>query len=361
MSSVVTDTPTDTSSHASNAEDLALFHRTLAQLCRADVPLPRALRMLHGDLSKGSLRQEVLNMAAEIEEGVPLVVAYHARSHLFPDLYRALIEAGIASSDLPGVLEEIATHAAAEAEIKRRIGASLRYPLYVLIVVAALGVGLGLFLPPIMHDVLTIDGSNFKVTKTLTLTTYLDLMPWIGLGILGLVCMTMLGFAVLRRPLDGSGPNTVLFRLPVFGRLRAYAAKASFASTLALLARRKLPLPRMLSLAAAATDNKTTRTHIHEMYLHAEAGETMAESIRAGNLIAPGLLFLLKTAETCGTASVALAEVARIYRQRLERATDRLCTLIRPAAEILLGIVVMLFALAYVFPALHFVDRLFAW
>ena len=361
MSSVATDAPTGTRCQASSAEDLSLFHRSLGQLCRADVPLPRALRMLHEDLSKGSLRQAVLAMATEIEDGVPLVVAYQARRHLFPDLYRALIEAGIASSDLPGVLDEIAAHAAAEAELKRRIGASLRYPFHVLIVVALLGAALVLFLPRIMTDVLTMDDGIFRVTETWTLTAYLDLLPWIGLGVLGLICTAAFVFAAIRRPLDGSGPDTLLFRLPVFGRLRTYAQKASFASTLALLARRRLPLTRMLGLAAAATDNATTRRHIQEMVDHADGGETMTESIRAGNLIAPGLLFLLKTAETCGTVPDALAEVARIYRQRLERATDRLCTLIRPAAEILLGLVVMLFALAYVFPALHFVDRLFAW
>ena len=201
----------------------------------------------------------------------------------------------------------------------------------------------------------------FRVSETWTLTAYLDLLPWIALGLLALICIVMFGLAALRRPLDGSGPNSLMFRLPVFGRLRAYAQKASFASTLALLARRKLPLPRMLSLAAAATDDKTTARHIQTMADHAEGGESMVESVRAGNLIAPGLLFLLKTAETCGTAPSALTDVARIYRQRLERATDRLCTLIRPAAEVVLGVVVMLFALAYIFPALHFVDGLFGW
>ena len=370
MSSVVADPPAIRSHKPAAAEELALFHRTLGELCRARVPLPRALRMLQHDLGRGPLGQEAAAMAAEVEEGVPLVAAYESRQHLFPELYRALIEAGIASSDLPGVLDEIAAHAATEAEIKRRIGAALRYPLYALVVILLIGTALVTFLPSMLTSLLdlkTVWNTNlfrnglFGDSRTVTLADYLHLLPWIGLGILGLSGVCLLLFAAIRRPLDGGGPKGLLFRMPVLGRLRTYAARASFASTLALLARRNLPLPRMLALAAATADNSVTREHIQHMLECAEGGDNMVESIRAGNLIAPGLLFLLKTAETCGTAADALHEVARIYRQRLERATDRLCTLIRPAAEILLGIVVMLFALAYMFPALQFVDGLFGW
>jgi len=369
MSSVVADAPATESRRPAAAEELALFHRTLGELCRADVPLPRALRMLQQDLGRGPLGKAAAAMAAEVEEGVPLVTAYESRQHLFPELYRTLIEAGIAASDLPGVLEEIASHAAAEADIRRRIGSALRYPLYALVVVLLIGASLVTFLPPILTGILDPRSQMFwskdavrifSASHTVTLAEYLSLLPWLGLGVLGLAAAALLLFAALRRPLDGVGPRGLLFRMPVLGRLRSYCARASFAATLALLARRNLPLPQMLALAAGTANNAATRKHIQQMLEHANAGNTLVESVRAGNLISPGLLFLLQTAEASATAPEALSEVARIYRQRLERATDQVCTLIRPAAEILLGIVVMLFALAYMFPALQFMDRIFS-
>lgn len=370
MSLGVAEPRTTTSKRPAAAEELALFHRTLAELCRTDVPLPRALRLLHEDMGTGHLGAVAADMAAEVEDGIPLQEAYASRKQLFPELYRALIEAGMASSDLPGVLEEIAAHAAAEAQIKARIGAALRYPIYALVVVVLIGAALVTFLPPILTGILDPRSQVFwssdvvkifRGTYTLTLKDYLTLLPWAGLGLLALVGLFLLVFAALRRPLEGTGPRSFWFRLPVLGRLRTYAARASFASTLALLARRKMPLPRMLTLAAATADHAVTREHIRQMLGHAEAGESLSQSIRAGNLISPGLLFLLQSAERSATVPEALAEVARIYRQRLDRATDRLCTLVRPTAEILLGLVVMAFALAYMFPALQFVDGIFGW
>ena len=61
-----------------------------------------------------------------------------------------------------------------------------------------------------------------------------------------------LGVALLRKPLDpGAGPSGIRFKLPLIGRLRSLAAKAGFASTMALLLRRQVPLPRALELCAA--------------------------------------------------------------------------------------------------------------
>ncbi len=368
MSSVLAEPRAAESYRPAAAEDLALFHRTLAELCRARVPLPKALRMLQHDLGKGSLAKAAAAMAADVEEGVSLGTAYERRQQLFPELYRALIEAGIASSDLPGVLEEIAAYAAAEAEVKRRVRSALRYPFYVLVVVLLIGVSLVTLLPPLLSSLLDPLSQTFwstdlvrifRGTGTLSVAEYLNLLPWVGLGFLGSVLAALFLFAAVRRPRDGGGPRGLLFRLPVLGRLRTYAARASFAATLALLSRRSLPLPRMLALAATTANNSVTQEHIRQMLDRAESGDTMVESVRAGNLISPALMFLLRSAESCGTVPDALAEVARIYRQRLDRATDRLCMLIRPAAEVLLGIVVMLFALAYLFPALQFMEGIF--
>ena len=40
---------------AGSPHDLALFHRTLAELCRSEVPLPRALRVMETDLERTPL------------------------------------------------------------------------------------------------------------------------------------------------------------------------------------------------------------------------------------------------------------------------------------------------------------------
>jgi general secretion pathway protein F len=123
-------------------DDLALFHRSLAQLCRAEVPLGKAFRVLDGELERGSLRTAVREMAEAVEAGTPLAEAYAQQSDAFPPLYRHLVEGGMACGDLPGTLEEIARHASKRAEVAERLRRALSYPLVTAIVVLVGGTAL---------------------------------------------------------------------------------------------------------------------------------------------------------------------------------------------------------------------------
>ena len=94
------------------ASDLALFHRTLAEMCRSELPLPRALRMIEADLETSPLKNAVRAMADDVESGTSVADAYAAHATRFPPLYRALVEAGAEAGDLPGVLSGTALSAA---------------------------------------------------------------------------------------------------------------------------------------------------------------------------------------------------------------------------------------------------------
>ena len=176
-------------------------------------------------------------------------------------------------------------------------------------------------------------------------STWWHLAPW---ALLTLVCLVVLGglmFAWLRSPLDGgSGPRKLSFRLPFSGYLRACAAKSGFASTMGLLIRRGLPLPQALTLAAEATDEPAVRQQIKAMGVRALNGANLAESVAAGELISPAMLWFVETGEHNNTPADGLMDVARIYRQRLDRGVDRLCAFAGPAALLAVGLIVLAFA-----------------
>ncbi len=343
------------------SDDLALFHRTLSELCRAQVPLSRALTLLQVDLRKGKLRAAVGDMAQAVENGVPLGQAYQQHRRHFPELYRALVEAGIASGNFPGVLDEIARHANDRAYVAERLRRALAYPVVAGSFVIVLGIVLVAFVGPQLRAAMAsiatataggVGGANGDL-----------LSPWLttvgGLGVLALALFAAIGFAWLRSPLDaGAGLDALGYRLPLIGRLRLFAAKASFASTMALLARRGMPLPKALALAAAATDDRRIRRCVEVMVARAAEGASLTEAVRSGDLISPSLLWLVEAAESSGSAAAALEDVARLYRERLERAVDRLCTLATPIAELLLGIVVLGFAVSYMLPIVQYADRI---
>ncbi|MCR9247682.1 MAG: type II secretion system F family protein [bacterium] len=325
-----------------------MFHRSLAGLCRSELPLPHALASLQDDLTSGKLRHECADMAAEIESGVPFEDAYARRSERFPPTYRALVEAGLASGDLPGVLDEIARDAGLRSRVRDQLRRRLELPLIAAVVVFVIGALLTLTIAPVVPTSPPL--INGRVEHIAAPPTGLFVVTSVGL--LALFALVLGGVTLLRKPLDpGSGPRGWRYRLPLFGRLHGHAAKAGFATTLALLLRRELPLPRALALCAASSDGSEIQAQVNRMAAAAEDGASLAESIRAGDLIPPSLLWFVESAGSPAASARALDDIAAIYRQRLQRATDRATTFALPAVELIIGLVVLTFAMAYVLPA----------
>lgn len=342
---------------AAGTSDLSLFHRLMAQMCRANVPLPAALRLLSRDLERGKLRIAANQMADDVEAGATLAEAY-ARQPELPDLYRALIEAGLASGDLPGILDQIARHAADREQIAARMRKALFHPLVSASSVLILGVGLFVFADPMFGRFTDGVSGGFHALAIRSGSAAWQLAPWALLLFVTVAVVSALVFAWRRSPLDGgSGPAGLGFRLPFCGYLRACAAKSGFASTLGLLIERGLPLPRALTLAAAATDEPAVRQQIEVMRNKAQDGGNLAESIATGGLISPAMQWFVETGEQGNAPALGLQDVARIYRQRLDRATDRLCAFAAPVALLAVGLIVLAFVLGNFAPIYSgFVD-----
>lgn len=336
-------------------EQVALLHRTLAEMCRAEVPLPRALRAVADDLGRSPLADEVRGMAEDVERGTPLADAYGARALRLPTAYRGLIEAGIACGDLPGVLEEIATHASARAEVEGKLRRALAYPALAGACVLVVATFLLVFVAPRMRDLsAAAQGAGDLLFATTRADSFFSLVdrPWfvpaLVAALAAIALAALWAFARLRRPLDGArGVASLAYRWPVLGRLRLYAALASLTATISLLLRRRVPLPRALDLAAETCEDPDLRGRVRSMADAAHGGASLAQSLVAGAVLAPSLAWIVESAEGRGAAPEALDDVARVYRDRLTRAADRAALWITPAAELAVGLGVLLVAYAF--------------
>jgi type II secretory pathway component PulF len=324
------------------SDELALFHRTLAEFCRAEVPLPRAFAALQGDLRRGKFRDAVAALSADVEEGVPLGEAYARRKGAFPPLYRALVEAGIVSGDLPGVLEEIARHASRRAELLGRLRRALAYPLVAGAFVLVLGGALVFLAGPTL----------FGLSEAMELPSPLPYAAGALAALaLGMLAALVFGFV---RPVDGVG-----FRFPAVGRIRLYGARSSLAATLALLLRRGVPLPTALALAQEACDDRRLAGRLQLASEGAAAGAKLSEVLREAHAFEPTLLWLVEAAEGTRDVPRALDDVGDVCARRFERAVDRLAVLVTPAAELAVGAIVFAFAYSFLAPLFEWAEGIF--
>jgi type IV pilus assembly protein PilC len=339
---------------------LGLFHRSLAEICRSEVPLGRAFRMLEADLRGGKLREAVRSMAADVEAGTPLAEAYRKQGHVFPPLYAGLIEAGTANGDLAGTLDEIARIASLKAEASTRVRRVFTYPIVVAgVLVFVLWFLYSQIVPQfamMFTHIYDRDGTPLEMPG---LTTLVFDLPAMIPGTLILGVAVLLAVSWILDPVDGvRAPLGLGMRLPILGTLRLNASLATLAATLAALLRRGMPLDRALDLAAAAAEGAAVRRGAQAMAASARAGSSLTDAARDAGLLPPSMLWLLGTAEKQGYTPQALDEISGICRDRVLRELDSYLSFVRPLSELVLGVVVGTVLLGMFLPILKLQSAL---
>jgi len=165
-------------------DEFAFFNQQLAAMLREGVPLEGALRQLSANMRNGELRAKLELLEADLKNGTPLKNALAARK--LPEFYTRMVEVGVASNDLPGVLLMLADYYRRVDSTWTRLKGLLVYPLIVL--VAAFG--LSCFLTVASTQIFT---SLFQETMGVILPPALLVNLWAPPIVIG----TLLALALL--------------------------------------------------------------------------------------------------------------------------------------------------------------------
>src|SRR6266850_3022023 len=218
-----------------NYDEFAFFNQQLAGMLRTGIPLEGALKQLCAGMRTGPLRAEMQQLEAELARGIPLKEAVAHRA--LPPFYIQMVEIGVRSNDLPGVLTLLADHYHRANALWMRLKGLVVYPLIGLVV----WLGLTALLCVVFTHFLALFADQFGPVTTLV---FLSLwMPPIFLGLLTLFCLVVISRRELRMRLR--------WRLPAFRE----ASLAQLASAMALMLENGTTLPDALALAESLEGN----------------------------------------------------------------------------------------------------------
>jgi type IV pilus assembly protein PilC len=211
-----------------NYDEFAFFNQQLASMMRAGIPLEGALKQLSNGLRHGPLRQQVEQLETDLSKGTPLHEALNRRQ--LPEFYRRMVDIGVRSNDLPGMLTMLADHYHRANAIWTRLKGLMVYPLIVIVV----SLGLTLILSVVFGRFLT----NFL--GIFTPPTFWLASMWIPPLVLAL--LAILGLAGVFLP---AWRERLRWSLPAFRE----ASLAQLASAIALMLKNGTPLSEALALA----------------------------------------------------------------------------------------------------------------
>lgn len=341
------------------ARGRAIFFRGLATLVNAGVPITRALECLAEQAESPEQRVAAERILKRVSGGHYLHSAM-AEEGGFSRVELALLKVAIQTGRMHGVLGQLADLTEKQDGLRRKLGAALVYPAFVL----SLCVLLLLFAPVLVFKDLLDLLENMNTDLPLVTRAYLFLSDtltsfWFYL----LLVLLAIGTGLLLKRLTDDPEQRcrweeLVFGLPGLGPVLQSALAAEVSGALATCYQSGVPVVTALELSRETSWSVLFRRRLKEASVALKGGQTLTEALHSTGFYSPMSLTVLSAGEEVGMVSEAVSAVAQACTDDTEQALDSLQKLLEPLLLLLVGVLVGFIAIATLAPTLKMVEGL---
>jgi type II secretory pathway component PulF len=336
--------------HGITLEDHILFCRQCATLLAAGVDMLRTLTILGKQISNPLLREVVLKISTEIEQGESLGEAFENHPKVFTVLYRNIIKVGEESGNLDTSFSYMADLLENEKEIRERIKAATRYPKIVVVALFSATFFLMSYVVPKFVALFTNAkiALPFATRLLIAISNFCANYNVLIIGfVVGLVLLYRMGLQYrevvhLR--------DSITIRLPVFGELYTKIYMARFSRVFAVLTRSGIDIIKTLALSSAALENLILRDQLAEISSEVEEGVAFDDAMSRQALFPEMVTQMVSVGVESGRIDEMMDKVADYYDMETNYTIKNLATLIEPLLLVFMGIMVGFIALAIFTP-----------
>jgi MSHA biogenesis protein MshG len=330
-------------------DDLLMFSRQLHSLLKAGIPITRALSGLQESATE-AMGNVIRQVRESLESGIELSTSMARQTGVFNHFYVAMIRVGELTGRLDEVFMRLFHHLEFEKLMRDQVKSALRYPTFVIIVMAVAIAVINLFVIPAFQKVFDGFGAQLPfVTRLLIGFSKFMLAGWpyMLVGIVGGV----FAFRSWTRTENGRHVwDRTKLRLPIAGKIARKATLARFARSFALALKSGVPVVQAMNVVSATVENAYFARAIDKMREGVERGDSVLRTSAASGIFTPVVLQMIAVGEESGTLDEMLTEVADFYQQDVEYELKSLSSQIEPILIIFLGVLVLILALGVFLP-----------
>ena len=338
-----------------SAYDLALVTRQLSVLLAAAIPIEQALQAVAKQSEKPHVKALMMAVRGKVLEGYSLATALQEAGN-FPAIYIATIAAGERSGHLDLILNQLADYTENRFAMQKKIQGALVYPIILLVMAISVVMGLMTFVVP-------------KIVKVFEQSE--QALPWITQVVLGasnllthwwwLILALILGaFIMLVKFVKTSAGrasfDSLVLRMPIFGKLSRSLNASRFASTLSILVRSGVPLVEALAIGGAVTTNVHIKQRIEQATEKVTEGASLSSQLERTNYFPPMMVQMIKSGENSGELDNMLTRAADMQQNEATNMISTLLSLLEPLMLVLMGMIVMTIVMAVMLPIVNMND-----
>jgi type IV pilus assembly protein PilC len=333
--------------------DFLILNQQFNTLIKAGLPILRALDLLATRASSPKLRPVIAQIRDQVREGKSLSEAVD-EAGMFSKVYSTAILAGEKSGNLPGVLDYYIAYQRVSTGVKKKIIATLVYP--VLLITVAIVIVTYLVTAVIPKFALLYRDLNVELpTPTRVLIALTVDYRFFFLGFVALLALVAAGvFLWSRTEEGGTAFDRFKFRLPLVGDTLLKFQVAQFSRTLSTLLTGGTPLVAGLQTATEAITSKLLQSTVAQATQMVRDGESLHAALSSKGVMPKMAVDMIEVGESSGAISPMLNSIAEFYEEEVNLRLAAMVAVIEPALLIIMGLFVAFILISLYLPIFSF-------
>ena len=320
-------------------KDLAIFSRQFATMINSGLSLIRSLNILVEQTESRGLREALVEVRSDVEQGQSLSQAIAKHEKVFPKLYVAMVRAGEAAGMLDEVLLRVAAMLEADVRLRSKIKSAMTYPVIVLIMALMLSTVMLIFIVPVFAGMFDdLGGELPMLTQVLVTASGFVMSP---LGVITYIVVPLTFWQAYKRIRSTEKGRYALdvakLKVPVFGVLFHKIALTRFARNLSTLLASGVPILQALEITGDTVNNGVIRDAIVDVQDSVRQGESINAPLSKHDIFPGMVVQMIAVGEETGNVDGMLGKVADFYDTEVEAMTESLTALMEPLMIAFIG------------------------
>ena len=333
--------------------DFLILNQQFNTLIKAGLPILRALDLLATRATSPKLRPVITQIRDRVREGKSLSEAVD-EAGVFSKVYSTAILAGEKSGNLSGVLDYYIAYQRVSTGVRKKILATLVYPVLLIVVATIIVTYLVTAVVPKFAVLYRDLGVELPTSTRMLMALTVD-YRFVVLGTIAALAVAAIGVYLWSRTEEGGAAfDRFKFRLPIIGDTLLKFQVAQFSRTLATLLTGGTTLVTALQTASDALTSKLLRVTILRATQMVREGESLHSALASRGIMPEMALDMVEVGETSGALGPMLTSVAEFYEEEVSLRLAALVSIIEPVILIFMGILVAFILISLYLPIFSF-------
>lgn len=337
------------------SDELIMFVTQLSVMLDSGVVLSDALDSIVEQLEGSGLKLILENISEVVKSGDTFSRALAMYPKVFNSMFISMVKASEESGRMSEMLTVLGSYLEFEAETKKQIKGAMTYPfIMALMAVAATGTLMFFVLPRFMRIYEAKGQSLPKLTQMLvSFSKFLGNPEKLTIAVTMLICCGMGLYWWLSTESGRKASDFLKIKVPVIGTMFIDTVITRSMRIMSTMLNTGVNVLDTIEVIKISCDNyyfQKMWTNVGDKICD---GYQLSESIKIsehGNLVAPGIIQMLKAGEDSGKLGEVSDKISTFYGKKLECSIKSVMSLIEPVMIIVLGSIIGTVAIALLLP-----------